>query len=317
MAQSFFEALFGAKPAPVARPLPPPAPLALPVFPGNRRSGPIELAPHETLSRSSRGQPTSLDDTFEPHWRARAGEPDDGGSASYATVCVRICDGFYWPLHHATRRRDFPRAARQCESSCGEDAKLFYMPNKGAGGIETAVDLQGRPYSKLPTALFYRKTLINGCACRPSPWSSSEAARHAEYLAIEQEARLAVQAALAADTAAPMGSFRAAQEIGKPKPAAPRMLVSRRRDAPDDVDTASFAAPDTGADRLAGIAQPRRPRPSRVAKADADVERPRPAPRTDTKPQRQLAATPYAAPAPGGFKPFAGLGGSQFKWPGD
>lgn len=316
-AQGFFNFLFGGQPAPVARPLPPQSHPPLAPLSAGRRAGPLEMAPLESLHRSSRGQPTSLDEAFEPQPRARPMDPEEGaggGSGSYSTICVRLCDGYYWPLHHATRRRDFQRAARQCEATCGEDSRLFFMPNRGAGGIETAVDLQGRPYSKLPTALVYRKSLINGCACRPSPWSYAEGARHAEYAAAEEQARQAVQAALATDTVAPPGSFRAAQEIGRPKPVA-RAVVARKRDTGDDADAAAEVAAErvATADRSAGVA-PRRPRAIRTLKIAADPDRkPSHSRSGEPRAERRLAAVP----APSSTKPFGIASGSQYKWPGD
>ena len=43
------------------------------------------------------------------------------------------------------------------------------------------VDLTGMAYSTLPNAFKYRKTLVEGCRCRPQPWSEAELQRHRAY----------------------------------------------------------------------------------------------------------------------------------------
>ena len=102
----------------------------------------------------------------------------DGGT--YRTLCVRMCDGFYFPISYTTSSAAFARDAEACTAACGGDARLFYYPNPG-GDIEDMVDLMGRVYASYPTAFRYRKTLVKGCQCRPQPWSEAERARHRGY----------------------------------------------------------------------------------------------------------------------------------------
>lgn len=112
------------------------------------------------------------------------GPPDSGGP--YRTMCVRACDGFYFPLRHNARRRNFAQDARSCRAACGDEAKLFYYPVH-AGSVQTMVDLAGRPYKDLPVAFGYRKALVDGCTCKPAPWTYQEAARHRSYAEEEKE----------------------------------------------------------------------------------------------------------------------------------
>ncbi|HUJ36520.1 MAG TPA: DUF2865 domain-containing protein [Hyphomicrobium sp.] len=111
----------------------------------------------------------------------------DGGSwqedyGSYRTLCVRLCDGFYFPISDGVRRERLNSDAHQCAQRCDGEARLFYYPTAG-GSVETMVDLTGRRYADLPNAFRYRKSLVNGCACKPAPWSPQEAARHQGYAA--------------------------------------------------------------------------------------------------------------------------------------
>ena len=99
---------------------------------------------------------------------ARRADAPASHTATYRTLCVRLCDGFYFPISFATRGDGLARDAEQCTASCGLEARLFYHPNPG-GSVEGMTDLLGRAYSALPTAFTYRKTLVTGCSCRPPP----------------------------------------------------------------------------------------------------------------------------------------------------
>jgi len=108
--------------------------------------------------------------------------------AGYNTMCVRLCDGFYFPMGYGVRRERLYRDARACATRCDGEARLFYFPTEG-GSTETMVDLAGRPYARLPNAFRYRRSLVSGCACRPAPWSGEATARHEGYAAGEVYAR--------------------------------------------------------------------------------------------------------------------------------
>jgi hypothetical protein len=102
------------------------------------------------------------------------------GSERFRTVCVRTCDGYYWPISFSTSRDQFFADEAQCQASCDGGAQLFYHPNPG-GGMADAVDLSGRAYTQLASAFLYRKKRIDGCTCRPAPWSQAERDRHRQY----------------------------------------------------------------------------------------------------------------------------------------
>ena len=57
------------------------------------------------------------------------------------------------------------------------------------------VDLAGRKYKDLPHAFGYRKALVQGCACKPVPWSYEEAARHRQYEVADGDATAATDQA--------------------------------------------------------------------------------------------------------------------------
>jgi hypothetical protein len=98
----------------------------------------------------------------------------------YRTLCVRLCDGFYWPITHSTIRARFSRDAKQCESGCPGRSQLF-VQRSGSDDIEGMVDLKGIPYTQLKNALRYRTEYVQDCTCRGNPWDPEAIARHRAY----------------------------------------------------------------------------------------------------------------------------------------
>jgi hypothetical protein len=101
-------------------------------------------------------------------------------SSTYRTLCVRLCDGYYFPISSSATQDTLAHDADVCSASCGSEARLFFHPSL-RGDAASAVDLTGMTYGSLANAFKYRKTLVEGCRCRPQPWSQSEAERHRGY----------------------------------------------------------------------------------------------------------------------------------------
>lgn len=102
----------------------------------------------------------------------------------YRTVCVRLCDGYYFPVSAAATPAEFERDERACQSSCTSPAKLFVYRNKD-GAPETMTDLTGLPYADLANAFQYRASYESSCTCTPAPWTEAAANRHRLYAAKE------------------------------------------------------------------------------------------------------------------------------------
>jgi Protein of unknown function (DUF2865) len=124
--------------------------------------------------------------------RERNGWGDDedrqpGYGAAFRTVCVRLCDGYYFPISFAVTQDRLERDAKVCASRCGNQGRLFVHNNPG-GSAETMVDLAGRPYQQLKTAFLYRTEYVASCACQPQPWEAASQERHRGY-ALAQAAR--------------------------------------------------------------------------------------------------------------------------------
>ena len=73
-------------------------------------------------------------------------------SGTFRTVCVRTCDGAYFPVSFATVQARFQDDERTCKALCpATEATLFAYRNPGED-INQAVSLNGQNYSALPNA---------------------------------------------------------------------------------------------------------------------------------------------------------------------
>jgi hypothetical protein len=103
--------------------------------------------------------------------------PADLGSPSgtYRTVCVRSCDGFYFPISFATVPSRFADDERTCKNLCpAADATLYAYRNPGED-MNQAVSINGQPYSSSPNAFRYRQVFNPSCSCKPAGETWSEA----------------------------------------------------------------------------------------------------------------------------------------------
>ncbi len=96
-------------------------------------------------------------------------------SSTFRTVCVRTCDGYYFPISYATVPARFATDDAQCRRLCpASEAQLFTYRNPGED-IQQATNVAGKPYMSLPTALLYRKQVVPACSCRGAGQSWSQA----------------------------------------------------------------------------------------------------------------------------------------------
>lgn len=116
--------------------------------------------------------------SLSSHPRSDDGDSSGGG---YRTVCVRLCDGYYWPISYSTSRGSFSRDQKTCENSCTTPARLFAYRNPGQEP-EDMEDVRGQPYKKLSTAFAYRTTYDQSCKCKPHPWEQQARDQHRVYV---------------------------------------------------------------------------------------------------------------------------------------
>lgn len=119
-------------------------------------------------------------------------------AGTYRTMCVRLCDGYYFPISFSATRDRLARDAKTCESSCGGQARLFVYRNPGAD-VEDMVDLRGQPYQQLSTAFLYRTEYVPACRCKPNPWDAEAQQRHRMYALASDKRKGNKQAAVELD----------------------------------------------------------------------------------------------------------------------
>ena len=82
--------------------------------------------------------------------------------ANGLAVCVRLCDGFFFPS--ATSSDD----DEACAAQCPDAPTARYTEPAGSDRIEDAVSTQGALYSALLVANRYQTTFDNTCRCHRS-----------------------------------------------------------------------------------------------------------------------------------------------------
>ena len=82
------------------------------------------------------------------------------------TVCVRSCDGYYWPISFSTVAEFLGDDASVCASQCpGSDVQLYYYHNPGEDP-EDMINLAGVPYTAMENAFRYREEYDASCTCK-------------------------------------------------------------------------------------------------------------------------------------------------------
>jgi hypothetical protein len=107
-------------------------------------------------------------------------------SETYRTVCVRLCDGYYFPISPSTTKGRFNSDAKACASACAAPTRLYY--HRAAGDASEMVDRRGGKYINLQTAFLYRTSHNAACKCRPDPWEKEARDQHRIY-ALQAERR--------------------------------------------------------------------------------------------------------------------------------
>lgn len=95
--------------------------------------------------------------------------------STFRTICVRACDGYYYPISFATTPDRFRDDEQTCQRTCPAAQVSLYTYHNPGEDVAQAVSLAGSPYSELPTAFSYRKAVNPACACRKPGESWAEA----------------------------------------------------------------------------------------------------------------------------------------------
>jgi hypothetical protein len=141
-------------------------------FGGRRNGGEIDGG-----ERTTRQQPA-----------AASTAASTGGTSGY--YCVRLCDGFYFPL---SRAGGFSEAKTLCAGLCPATATEPYSGRNDAIGEARAQN--GKTYAALANAFVYRKALKPECGCRsaeakPMTVANDPTLRSGDLVVTEQGVRV-------------------------------------------------------------------------------------------------------------------------------
>jgi Protein of unknown function (DUF2865) len=166
-------------------------------------------------------------------------------SGTYRTVCVRTCDGAYFPVSFATVPARFPDDERTCKALCpATEATLFAYRNPGED-MNQAVSISGQPYSALPNAFRFRQEFNPACACKAPGQTWSDALKSIDdKAAAEQQGDIIVTEESAKKMQRPLVKpAPAAARKGATSPAAAGPPAAAAPDAPPApaTDTAGAA----------------------------------------------------------------------------
>lgn len=161
-------------------------------------------------------------------------------------VCVRSCDGFFFPLSAAPGGRQ--NADEMCQALCpGSETTAFSMSGSD-DALSRAVSLRGKPYSTLPNAFRYQKAFDESCSCKKEGQNWAQILRQAEGMLDQKRGDILVTAQKSEELSRP----KAAQAQAQAQAQAPVTAQSKRAadkkaaeaaEAQEAVDQAAAAAP--------------------------------------------------------------------------
>jgi len=112
--------------------------------------------------------------------------PDAPLSGTYRTLCVRTCDGYYFPISYSTVPGKFADDEKLCQRMCPATEAILYSHRNPGEDVARAVSANGKVYSELPTAFSYRKQYNAACSCRAPGQSWADALRQGDDQTIER-----------------------------------------------------------------------------------------------------------------------------------
>ncbi|GBU18385.1 MULTISPECIES: DUF2865 domain-containing protein [Methylobacterium] len=103
-----------------------------------------------------------------------AGPASEFARGGAQVICVRTCDGAYFPMPNLPEGRS--GADEMCHALCpGTEAAAYSMPH-GDGALKQAAAVKGnRSYASLANAFKFQKTFVPNCSCKKEgqTWAQS------------------------------------------------------------------------------------------------------------------------------------------------
>ena len=107
------------------------------------------------------------------------------------TLCVRLCDGYYFPIEYDAASSRFDTDATVCQSLYAEDgqAELFVQANDD--DVANATSLSGQRYGDQPYAFLYRQSYAPACVAELHAGMTALARRYFALLPPQRLSKLA------------------------------------------------------------------------------------------------------------------------------
>jgi len=147
-------------------------------------------------------------------------------------VCVRTCDGGFFPVSYSARRSTLHTLSEMCAALCPNAETRVFTYRPGAS-IEEAIAADGQPYTELPNAGRFQTAFDPACTCRPEGKSWAKTLRRAEQLLDNRSSRVIIV------------TVEKANKLSQPRPAA----TPRQERASGANRAGRDAAPDDEAER--------------------------------------------------------------------
>jgi hypothetical protein len=178
-----------------------------------------------TAAANSSGGPQGFFDALFGGGTIHDAGGDGAPNGTYRTVCVRTCDGYYFPISYSTVPNRFADDDHACQRLCPASEVTLYSYRNPGEGIEQAVSTTGQPYTALPNAFRYRKEFTAACSCRKAGQSWADALKNADdSTTLESDDIVVTDQNAKALSQAPKGKTAAA--AGQPAPNAPKPAAS-------------------------------------------------------------------------------------------
>jgi hypothetical protein len=185
-----------------------------------RLAAPPEQQPQMDARFEDRGE------QHEPS--GQPGEKGEGGVQAHAgsyAVCVRTCDGSFFPVSYSGAGSRADSLEDVCRSLCpNADMALYSFPFGGT--VDEAASATGEPYANLPNAGKFEKAYDPSCSCRRKGQSWADALADAEARYGHQKHDILVTPEKSAEMARPIIDPKAKSATDlKVKPGAPGVSV--------------------------------------------------------------------------------------------
>jgi len=130
-----------------------------------RRKG-CEFKGRRTIAEQIFGKRDRAARNSDDKWSKKQAVNLTSRKGTMRTMCVRTCDGYYFPVSFSTRKSSLEKDADACANMCpGTNTELFVQPigNSEPDAMVSTVD--GSPYKDLPRAFAFKKRFDRSCVC--------------------------------------------------------------------------------------------------------------------------------------------------------